>query len=122
YHRPTDTPDKINLGGMKRICDYAEKVITHLVTEPKRPEYTTAQVKFGPVVGGKQGPRLGFLPDLDFEGPGVRINAVSMGGVAEAAGLQKGDIIVEIAGKKVPNLEAYPAILAANKIGSTIDI
>jgi len=38
YHRPTDTPEKINLSGMKRICDYAEKVITHLVTEPKRPE------------------------------------------------------------------------------------
>ena len=124
YHRPTDTPEKINLSGMKRIADHAEKVIDHLRTEPKRPEYTTAQVKFGPPVvgGGGEGPRLGFFPDIDFPGPGVRVVTVSKGGVAEQSGFKNGDIILEIAGKKVANLEAYRPILAAHKIGTTIEI
>ena len=123
YHKPGDTAEKINISGMKRIADYAEKVIEHLRTDPKRPEYTTAQVKFGPPTGGgKDAPRLGIFPDLEFEGPGVRVVQVSKGGVAEAAGFKDGDLILEIAGKKVANLEAYRPILAAHKVGTTIDI
>lgn len=124
YHRPTDTADKINVSGMKRIADYAERCIDSLRTEPKRPEYTAVQVKFGPIIGGggKQAPRLGFLPDLEFEGPGVRVAEVSKGGVAETAGFKNGDIILEIAGKKVANLDGYRPLMAMQKLGDTIEV
>jgi hypothetical protein len=124
YHRPTDIPEKINVSGMKRIADYAERVIEHLRTEPKRPEYMTVQVKFGPNPnpGGKDAPRLGIFPDLDFEGPGVRVAQVSKGGLAESAGFKNGDIILQINGKKVANLDAYRPVLAMHKLGDTIEI
>jgi hypothetical protein len=125
YHKPGDTAEKINISGMKRIADYAERVVDHLRTETKRPEYTTAPpTKFGsPMGGGKgEGPRLGIFPDLDFEGPGVRVVSVSKGGLAEESGFKDGDLIMEIGGKKIANLEAYRPILAMHKLGETIEI
>src|SRR6185436_19151981 len=48
YHKPSDTSDKINVEGMKRIADYAELVIDNLRTEPKRPEFVGGAFKFTP--------------------------------------------------------------------------
>jgi Zn-dependent M28 family amino/carboxypeptidase len=33
YHRPTDTPDKINYGGISRVCDYAYDFINAVSVE-----------------------------------------------------------------------------------------
>jgi S1-C subfamily serine protease len=41
---------------------------------------------------------------------------------AAKAGLQRGDRIVEIAGKPVPNLTAYMAVMANFKAGDKIEI
>ena len=61
-------------------------------------------------------------PDYDFEGKGVLIEGIVPGGPAEMAGLKKGDVILEIAGKATPNLAAYTAVLAALKVDVAIDI
>lgn len=121
YHRPTDTADKINVSGMKRITDYAEKVIDHLRTDPKRPEFVEVKVKFGGG-GGPKGPRLGILPDYEFEGKGVHVTGVSPGGPADLAGIKKGDIIVQIAGKDIASVQGYSTVMASQKLGATIEI
>ncbi len=120
YHRPTDTSDKINVGGMKRIADYAERIIDELRTDPKRPEYVESKNPFSG--GGPKGPRMGILPDYQFGGKGVRIDGVSAGGPAETAGLKKGDIILEIAGKALPDVNGYMSVMATQKSGVAIEI
>jgi hypothetical protein len=119
YHKPTDTADKINVPGMKRVTDYAERVIDHLATEPKRPEYVFVPTK---ARAGGAFPKLGILPDYTFDGKGVMIEGISQGGAAEQAGIQKGDVIFEIAGKAVPNVDGYMAVLKQQRPGATIDI
>ncbi len=120
YHRPTDTSDKINVPGMRRITDYAEKIIDDLRTMPNRPDFTG--VGNPATVGGPKGPRLGIIPDYTFGGKGLRIEGVSKAGPAELGGLKANDVIIEIAGKSVADITAYSAAMASQKIGATIEI
>ena len=120
YHRPTDTSDKINVPGMKRIADYAEKIIDDLRTMPTRPEFAGAGSTF--TGGGPKGPRLGILPDYTFGGKGLRLEDVPKGGPADTAGLKKNDVIIEIAGKAIADVNAYSAVMASQKSGVAIDI
>jgi putative serine protease PepD len=53
---------------------------------------------------------------------GAEIAAVTAGGPAEAAGLQPGDIIVAIDGKKVDEFGQVSAIVNQHKVGDQIDI
>lgn len=123
YHRPTDTAEKINIAGMKRIADYAEKVVDHLRTEPKRPEYTPVKVSFTPgAVGGGQGPSMRFIPDTSFEGKGVLVDNVVKDGPADKAGMKKGDVIIEMGGKAVANLATYSTIRATLKANVAIEV
>ena len=71
---------------------------------------------------GPSGPRLGILPDYNYEGMGLRLEGVSPGGIAEKAGFKDGDVIVEIAGKPVANITGYMTAMGAQKPGDTIDI
>jgi hypothetical protein len=121
YHRPTDTADKINVAGMDRIVDFAEKVVKSIDGDPRRPEFTPVASTFAPS-GGKGGPRLGIMPDYDAEKPGVLVSAVSKGGPADQAGLKSGDLIVGIAGRPVTNMNTYMAIMGQQTAGATIEV
>ena len=120
YHRPTDTSDKINLAGMKRIVDFSERVINELRTDPKRPEFTPIKSTFTGV--GPKGPRMGIMPDYEFGGKGVRIDGISTGGPAAEAGMKQGDIIIEIGGAAIPNVDGYMKALQSQKTGVTIPV
>jgi hypothetical protein len=52
YHLPSDTVDKINVAGMRRVVEYAVKVIDVLATEAQRPEYVAIASSFSPGGGG----------------------------------------------------------------------
>jgi S1-C subfamily serine protease len=47
---------------------------------------------------------------------------VAKGGPAEQAGIQSGDIVVELAGKKIENIYDYTYALDGLKIGSPVEI
>jgi hypothetical protein len=121
YHKPSDTADKINVPGMRRIVDFSADVVTDLATAEKPPEYVEG-VKTGGVLRPSDGPRLGVVPDYDKGGDGLPIAGVSEGGPAAKAGLKEGDRIVELAGKPVKNITAYMELMAAQKKGETIEV
>jgi hypothetical protein len=122
YHKPTDTSDKINVDGMRRITDYAEKIIAELATDKDRPVYVEVAGSFTPGGGGPKGPRLGIAPDYEEDKKGVVVGSVSKDGPAEKGGIQKGDLIVEIAGKAVTNINTYMAIMGQQKSGQPLEI
>ena len=53
---------------------------------------------------------------------GVKLSDVTKGAPADKAGVQGGDIIVELAGKKIENIYDYTAIIDAIKIGEETTI
>jgi hypothetical protein len=120
YHRPTDTADKINVPGMRRVVDLTDELAAYLATVSERPEYVKVA---GPSLSpGATGPRLGIMPDYGDDGEGVLLGGVSEGGPAQKAGLKEGDRIVEIAGQPVKNLEGYMVLMRTHKNGDTIDV
>jgi S1-C subfamily serine protease len=69
--------------------------------------------------GGRAGLRVftGTVPDYSTEAKGLLLGGVIGGGPAEQAGLQKGDIVVEIAGQTIANIYDYTFALELLKIG-----
>ena len=121
YHRPTDTPDKLNLEGMERIAKFARQIVSDLATVPERPDF--ARVERGdPGAGSRDTLRayLGTIPDYSTEVKGVKLSGVRGGSPAEKGGLKGGDIIVEFAGQKITNIYDYTYALDAVKIGVAV--
>lgn len=120
YHRPTDTPEKINIEGMRKIVNLADDTLAHLAATKTPPVYQKTTIVGG---GGRAtGPRLGFLPKYVEGTEGVLVEDVIEGRPAEKGGLKKGDVIVELAGKPVMNLTNFMALMATHKVGVEIDV
>ena len=66
---------------------------------------------------------LGTVPDYSQgEIEGVKLSGVSKVGPAGKAGVQGGDIIVELAGQPIKNIYDYTYVLGALKVGEEIVI
>src|SRR4030095_1833939 len=68
---------------------------------------------------GRTGVRVftGTVPDYTSNAKGLLLGGVIGGGPAEQAGLQKGDVIIEIAGQSITNIYDYTYALELLKIG-----
>jgi hypothetical protein len=124
YHRPSDTADRINVEGLRRVVDFGEELLNSLTTVEPRPEYVEVKGGSGSASPSMSGPRLGIRPSYsdDEEGKGVLLAGVSEGQPAAKAGLKEGDRIVEVAGKPVKNLEGYMQVMGAQKKTGTLDV
>jgi hypothetical protein len=120
YHKPSDTSEKINVKGMRKITDLAEKVVAHLASDSNRPEYVT--VASSMKMGGPKGPRLGIVPNYDEGQEGVVVGGLTDGGAAAKAGIKPGDRIVQIAGRPVTNIRTYMVIMADQKTGQAMEV
>jgi hypothetical protein len=120
YHRPSDDTETINVAGMRKVADLAERVIAHLAADPQRPEYV--HIASTMKMGAGKGPRLGIMPNYDEGKPGLLVGGVSDGGPAAKGGVKAGDLIVEIAGRPVTNIETYMVIMGEQRAGQPLDI
>ena len=66
------------------------------------------------------GAYFGTIPDMTPRDHGVRITGVREESPAEEAGLQSGDVIVEIAGREITDLYAYTYALREHKPGDEV--
>jgi hypothetical protein len=125
YHRPTDTPDRINYTAMKKIVDMAEEIAQQFRSAKDRPEYVAGQTQAFDR-GGRGGPRISlrFMPGEydDDETRGVPVGSVTEGGPGDKAGLKAGDWIVEVGGKPVKNMTGYMTAIQTAKPGEELEI
>jgi Peptidase family M28/PA domain/PDZ domain len=108
YHRPTDTADRVDAAGIDRVVRYATTIVSRVADAPDPPVFAKVEPQTRGR-GQRDGIRLytGTIPDYATETKGLLLGGVSAGGPAEQAGLQKGDIIVEIAGQSIANVYDY---------------
>jgi C-terminal processing protease CtpA/Prc len=116
YHRPTDTADKINYDDLDRVVDFAASIVAQVDALESPPAFTKVDQTTQPNRGGVR-IFTGTIPDYSSEAKGLLLSGVVGGGPAEAAGLQKGDVIVEIAGQTIANIYDYTYALDLLKIG-----
>ena len=117
YHKPSDTADKINYEDLDRVGEFATAIAKRLMDANDAPQFTKVEQKTD--TGGRAGLRLftGTIPDYATDVKGLLLGGVIGGGPAEQAGLQKGDIIIEIAGQSITNIYDYTYALELLKIG-----
>jgi hypothetical protein len=118
YHRPSDTADKIDYDDLDRIVAFAANIATR-VGDLEQPPLFTKVDQAAETGAGRAGVRVftGTIPDYSSEVKGLLLSGVMGGGPAEAAGLQKGDIVIEIAGQTITNIYDYTYALEVLKIG-----
>ena len=117
YHKPGDTADKINYEDLDRVVEFAAAIVKRLGDSPDAPQFTKVEQKTD--TAGRGGVRIftGTIPDYSTEVKGLLLSGVIGGGPAEQAGMQKGDVIVEIAGQTIANIYDYTYALEVLKIG-----
>jgi Zn-dependent M28 family amino/carboxypeptidase len=122
YHRPTDTADKINYEDLDRVVAFAADITRRLGDLADPPQFTKVDEPSQGV--SRAGVRVftGTIPDYTSEVKGLLLGGVIGGGPAEQAGLQKGDVIVEIAGQTIANIYDYTYALELLKIGQPVKV
>jgi len=111
YHRPSDTVDKLNVSDQALISALVYKSAVQIINAPERPKFIKLEApKMGLGIGRV---RLGTMPDYSFEGKGLRITGVRGGTAADKAGIKGGDVIVNLGGKRVDNIQDYMIALNA---------
>lgn len=120
YHRPSDTSDKINVPGMRRIADLSQEAITTLA-HMEKPAYVKVKSDLGSP-GKYEGPTLGIRPSYSDEEEGLLIGDVIEGRPAAKAGLQADDRIISINGKPIKNIQTYMTMLGGHKKGETLEV
>ena len=119
YHTPRDTPEKLDYEGAVKISKLMALITRSVSQKEKLPEYTE-QAKPQDQVRANLRAYLGTIPDYAAEVTGVQLSGVTKGAPAETAGLKQGDIIVELAGKKIENIYDYTYAIEALKIGEEV--
>src|SRR6185436_15017369 len=124
YHRATDDVEKIDAPGEARVVALAERVV-RAVADRDTPLTPVRAAAPTPMAGGREGSNvyLGSIPDMSAgDAPGLRLTGVRAGSPADSAGLKAGDVVVELGGKAVTDLQSYSDALYANKPGDEIDV
>jgi Tol biopolymer transport system component len=123
YHRPTDTPDKINYSGTERIATFAKQLVLDLVSAPERPDFARVE-RTTQNSGSRETLRayMGTIPDYATDVKGVKFSGVRGGSPAEKAGVKGGDVLIEFAGQKIVNIYDYTYALDAVKIGQPVKV
>lgn len=114
YHKPSDDIEKVNIDGVIQVADIIERII--IQTD------SIAKMKFTKTKDeSRKAPRftvtLGVVPDYLFDGEGMRIDGVSAEKPAEKAGIQKGDIVVQLGDSTIRDMMSYMRTLATFKKG-----
>jgi Zn-dependent M28 family amino/carboxypeptidase len=122
YHKPSDTADKINYEDLDRIANLASTVVRRLMEMDEAPQF--AKVAQSSQTAGRTGVRVftGTVPDYTANAKGLLLGGVIGGGPAEQAGLQKGDVIIEIAGQTIANIYDYTYALELLKIDQPVKV
>lgn len=119
YHRTTDDAEKINVEGIARVAAIAADVAWTLATRRTPLTFVDAQPP-PPIAGGGSRPYLGTVPDMTESPGGVRLTGVRAGSPAEVAGVQAGDVLVQLGEHQIGNLYDMENALRAYQPGDSV--
>lgn len=120
YHRPTDTPDKINYTGQAMVVRFTESILRTVGAWTTAPEYV--KVKSTQSASAGFNVVFGVIPDYADHPKGLHITGVREGGPAEKAGLKGEDVIVKFGSTPVKNIHDLTYCLGQYKPGDIVDV
>ena len=123
YHTPADVPSTLNYDGMQQTLEFSKELVTRLAALPQTPDYISVPSS-QKMSHAKFKVTLGLMPDVmgASSTPGLRADIVVAGKPAHNAGIRSGDIIQEIDGKPLKDINEYMERLAELQPGTTIPV
>ncbi len=123
YHTPRDTTELIDFDGLQKTARLIGSITRTLARAEGRPDYVAMARPRSRSGAATMRVYLGTIPDYaQTEVSGVLLSDVAMNGPAQRAGIRGGDVIVEVAGRKVENIYDYTYALDALKVGEAVSI
>ena len=122
YHRPTDTPEKINYDGMSRIARMVAEGVKELARAPQAPAYIEVAGRQSMARRDGDRPYFGSIPDFAKPGKGYAISGVSKDSPSAKGGLIGGDLIIRIGESAVTGLDDFDSALRKHKGGETVPV
>jgi hypothetical protein len=123
YHKPSDDADLINAEGAVRVAWLVSDVAGSVANRPG--ELTLVKTSDGPQRRMALKARLGTIPDYagPADGsPGLLLSDVRPDSPAEAAGLQRGDVIVQIGEMEIAGVQDYMVVLSEANPGDSAPV
>jgi hypothetical protein len=121
YHKPSDSPDKINYEGIDNILRFVARFID-IVYYDNLIKPTYRETKNTMVSRPKFNVTLGIMPDYSYQEGGIKIDGVIEGRPAMKAGLLENDIILEIGDFKIHSMKEYMQVLSHYHKGDSVMI
>jgi S1-C subfamily serine protease len=108
---------------MQQTLECSQKLISQLANMPKTPDYISVPSS-NTMKHANFKVTLGLMPDVMGASriPGLRADIVVAGKPAHTAGIRSGDIIQEINGKPLKDINEYMELLAGLQPGTTIPV
>jgi len=136
YHQPDDDTPLLNIDGAVRIARFGADIVDEIDSRSQRVVFTedTSRARISrqdspddeprvaaaaPPTGEPDRLRLGIVPDMDNDQPGVVIAQVAEGSPAAGAGLKAGDRLMAIGEKRIEGVMDIAGALAVFKWGDT---
>jgi hypothetical protein len=123
YHKPSDDAELINAEGGARVAWLVSDVAGTVAN--REGDLTLVKTSDGPQQRMALRARLGTIPDYagPADGsPGLLLSDVRPDSPAEAAGLQRGDIIVRIGEMDIATVQDYMVVLSEANPGDTAPV
>lgn len=123
YHTPRDTPDKLNYEGAAQISNLFALLARDILVSDTAPPFVLDEGKQEDTPRVNLRAYLGTIPDYaGGDVKGLKLSGVAKDGPAAAAGVQGGDVITELAGRKIEDIYDYTYAIEALKIGEEVKI
>jgi hypothetical protein len=122
YHRPSDTADKINVGGAIQTVSLAYLTALRIANEPVRLSFVEVDEPRRGGGGTGYGVYFGSVPDFRDDLKGVLFSDVRAGSPAGKAGLKAGDLMIEFDQKPIQNLYDFTYALQSKKAGDIVEV
>ncbi len=114
YHKPSDDAEKINAEGEVQVLNYILGVIA---AAENTPDLVFTKTKADETTVPRFTVTLGVMPDYIYSGEGMKIDGVTEGKPAANAGMQEGDVVIQLGDVKVVDMMSYMKALGQFKKG-----
>ncbi len=121
YHKPQDDSPLVNFSGMAEISTFIYTLIDKLNDQEKL-AFTKTKDESQSRTAASFKVSLGVMPDYVSEEEGMRIDAVIDDRPAQKAGIQDGDIVIQIGPYEVTDIYSYMEALSKFKAGDLAEV
>jgi hypothetical protein len=119
YHKPSDDAETINYAGEAKVVGLIRDIVAQADGQGKLAFTKTREQSMG-TRGFKVS--MGIMPDYTWPGQGVKADGVIDGRPAKKAGLQAGDVILQLGDHLITGVDTYMQALNRFEKGQTTTI